>query len=216
LTVAVGAGLDKIANTEVDLYHEYLDWINVMSYDFFGAWDLSQTGHHAGFAWNPAGGDSFTQRNYNTRTALETFLEAGVPPEKIVPGLAFYGRAWKGVGPTNDGLFQSATGVAPGTWDDGSSGATGVDDFTRIEAFVSTGGYVRRWDPIAQAVWAYHPTQFGGHFVSYEDTQSIGVKADYLREHDLGGFMFWEITADRNETLLNAVVDELGGRRALD
>jgi GH18 family chitinase len=28
--------------------------------------------------------------------------------------------------------------------------------------------------------------------------------------------MFWEITADRNETLLNAVVDELGGRRVLE
>ncbi len=216
LTVAVGAGLDKIANTEAELYHEYLDWINVMSYDFFGAWDLAQTGHHAGFTWNPAAGNSFTQQSYNTRTALEAFLAAGVPSEKIVPGLAFYGRAWKGVGATNDGLFQPATGVAPGTWDDWSSGATGVNDFNQIEQFISTGGYVRRWDPVAQAVWAYHPTQFGGHFVSYEDTQSIGVKADYLREHDLGGFMFWEITADRNETLLNAVVDELGGRHVLE
>ena len=213
LTVAVGAGLDKIANTEVGAYHQYVDWINVMSYDFFGAWDLSQTGHHAGFAWNPAAGKSFTQKHYNMRTALDAFLAAGVPSEKIVPGLAFYGHAWKGVGATNAGLFQSATGVPPGTWDDWSSGATGVNDFTQIEEFLSSGGYARYWDPIAKAVWAYHPTQHGGHFVSYEDTQSIGVKADYAREHNLGGFMFWEITADRNQTLLNAVLDQLGGRR---
>ena len=213
LTVAVGAGLDKIANTEVDAYHEHLDWINVMSYDFFGAWDLAQTGHHAGFEWNPAAGESLTQRSYNARTAIDAFLAAGVPSGKIVPGLAFYGRAWSGVPFANNGLFQPASAIAPGTWDDWSSGLTGVNDFTQIEAFITTGGYARHWDPIAKAVWAYHPTQFGGHFISYEDAQSIGVKADYLREHDLGGFMFWEVTADRNETLLNTVVDELGGRR---
>jgi chitinase len=67
-----------------------------------------------------------------------------------------------------------------------------VNDFTQIETFLATGGYTRHWDPVARAVWAYHPTQHGGHFVSYEDTQSIAVKANWLKREHLGGFMFWE------------------------
>lgn len=213
LTIAAPAGIDKIVNQYPNEYHRHVDWVNVMTYDFFGAWDLTRTGHHAGFSRNPSLPPSATATHYNLETAMGHYLRRGVPREKLLPGLAFYGRAWGGVPAVNQGLFQPATSVPPGTWDDWQSGATGVNDFTEIETFLATGGYTRSWDPIARAVWAYHPTRYGGHFVSYEDPQSIAVKANWLRRENLGGFMFWEITADRNEVLLNAVVDQLGGRR---
>ena len=38
------------------------------------------------------------------------------------------------------------------------------------------------------------------------------LKLDYVLEIQLGGVMFWEITADRNERLLDEVVTGLGGR----
>ena len=49
----------------------------------------------------------------------------------------------------------------------------------------------------------YSPTAHGGHFLSYEDAVSLGLKVDYVHAQDLGGVMIWEITADRNQTLLN-------------
>jgi GH18 family chitinase len=213
LAIAAPAGLDKIANQEPHLYHPSLDYMTVMTYDFFGAWDLTMTGHHAGVSRNPAQGSSFTAVNYNIETAIGAFLDAGVPAHKIVPGVPFYGRAWRGVPPTNHGLFQPATGVPPGTWDDWASGATGVNDFTQIRTFLQGGDYVRHWDPVAKAAWAYSPTAFGGHFISYDDVESIAVKGEMVRQRGLGGFMFWEVTGDREEILLDALVDELGGRR---
>src|SRR5690606_30630439 len=39
LTVAVGAGVDKVRVTSPGQYHQYLDYINVMTYDFHGGWD---------------------------------------------------------------------------------------------------------------------------------------------------------------------------------
>ena len=53
--------------------------------------------------------------------------------------------------------------------------------------------------------WLYSPTEHGGHFISYDDEESLQYKVDFIREQGLGGAMFWEITGDRNETLLDVL-----------
>ena len=69
----------------------------------------------------------------------------------------------------------------------------------------SSGVYTRYWDDVAKAPYLYSPTEFQGHFISYEDEESLGFKLDYVLEQELGGVMFWEVTADRNETLLDVI-----------
>ena len=96
-----------------------------------------------------------------------------------------------------------------GTWDDGTSGATGVTDFTEIEDFISSGQYTRYWDDYAKVPYLYSPSAFGGHFISYDDLESIGIKIDYVNSYGLGGMMYWEVTADRNQTLIDAIADGL-------
>ena len=213
LTIAAGAGWDKIDNLEVEAISDILDWINVMTYDFRGSWDFSSTAHHAGMYENPddpVDGNDVAAR-YNVDSAIQTFLDRGAEPGKIVVGVPFYSRAWGGVGDPlgNGGLFQPATSVPPGTWDDWSSGATGINDFFEIEEMIASGDYVRYWDDFAKVPYLYSPTRHGGHFVSYDDEESMGLKMDYITEYQLGGAMFWEITADRNETLLDVIVDGL-------
>ena len=129
----------------------------------------------------------------------------GLPFYWVVVGLPFYGRAWGGVGSANGGLFQPGTTVPPGTWDDWSSGSTGINDWFEIEEFIASGEYTRYWDDHSKVPWLYSPTRHGGHFVSYDDEESIQYKVDYVRDLGLGGYMFWEITADRNETLLDVL-----------
>jgi chitinase len=51
----------------------------------------------------------------NVNAAVNGHLGAGVPPAKIVMGVRFVGTGWQDVGPTNNGLHQTATGPAPGT-----------------------------------------------------------------------------------------------------
>lgn len=64
-----------------------LDRINLMTYDINGAWN-DTTGPNAPFQFQPGFGDadSFV-------SAIEAWKGAGVPAEKIVPGVAFYGRS---------------------------------------------------------------------------------------------------------------------------
>ena len=212
LTIAAPAGYDKVANIDPAGIAASCDWINVMTYDFHGAWDLSMTGHHAALHSNPDDpSDPAIAQLYNASAAIDLFIDAGVPSDELVLGVPFYGRAWGGVGPTNNGLFQPATMVPPGTWDDWSSGATGVNDFTEIESFMASGDYVLYRDDASKVPWLYAPDVHGGHFISFDDAISMAEKALYVQNQSLGGMMFWEVTSDRSWNLLDVIVEGLGG-----
>ena len=47
-------------------------------------------------------------------------------------------------------------------------------------------------------------------FVSYEDPESLKVKCKYIRDHKLGGMMFWEYSGDATGALLETIDGELG------
>jgi len=211
LTIASAGGVDKLENYELAEIAAELDWVNTMSYDFMGAWDLSLTGHHSALYPNPDNpSPNPNVRDYYTSDgSVQPWLEAGVPPEKIVMGVPFYGRAWGGVDPTNSGLFQQAGLVPPGTWDDWSSGATGINDYTEIAEMIESGGYVRMWDDVSKVPWAWNPDAHGGHFISYDDPESMQYKMDYINDLGLGGAMFWEVTADREGELLDVIHQSL-------
>ncbi|MBT5583578.1 MAG: glycoside hydrolase family 18 protein, partial [Phycisphaerae bacterium] len=211
LTIASAGGVDKLLNYDLAGIAEQCDWVNTMSYDFMGAWDLSIAGHHSALyanSDNPSTNDD-VRLHYNGAGSVQPWLDAGVEPDKLVMGVPFYGRAWGGVGNTNNGLFQSGSSVPPGTWDDWSSGVTGVNDFFEIEEMLASGLYTRHWDDQAKVPWLYSVSQHGGHFVSYDDAESMQYKIDYVQDLNLGGVMFWEITGDRNETLLNVIYEGL-------
>lgn len=66
---------------------------------------------------------------------------------------------------------------------------------------------MRYWDNCAQAPYLWNPTTHV--FISYDDPQSIAVKASYVLEHRLGGIMFWELSEDREDELLDVIDDGL-------
>ena len=218
LSIAAPAGYDKVRHLECAELGEILDFINIMTYDLRGAWDLSRTGHHAPLYANPAEPSSPDIRDkYTVDWVLQEYLQQGVPAAKIVMGVPMYGRAWGGVSsPVDGGLFAPGGSIPPGTWDDWSSGATGIDDFDAsgttnqgIMQLLSGGDYQRYWDDVAKAPYLYSPTRHGGHFISYEDSESLSLKLDYLDLHGLGGVMYWEVTGDRGRELIDLIAQRV-------
>jgi chitinase len=210
LSIAAPADPVKFGdNMELDQLSQSLDYINIMTYDYHGAWD-NKTNFHAPLYASPddPSEDSVARTQFNVDQAVQGFLSKGVPPEKIVVGIPFYGRGWQGVPDTNHGLFQAATGPAQGQWDDASSGPTGVFDYRYIKNhFEAEGsGYQKFTDPNTKVPWIYNPQ--AQIFIAYDDPQSVGVKADYVKAHNLGGVMFWEVTAD-DGSLLSTIYDHL-------
>ena len=88
-------------------------------------------------------------------------------------------------------------------------GAAGANAFSKFEDPPASGTYPRHWDNQAKVPWLYSASQHGGHFISYDDVESMQHKVDYVEDLDLGGIMFWEITADQNEVLLDVIHDGL-------
>jgi chitinase len=187
LTIA-SADREYFDHTEMDQLHVYLDWINVMTYDFFNSMTRT-TGHHTGLYRSRYAAPD----DRDADSSVKQHLAAGIPPDKLVLGAAFYGRAFGGVNPLHDGLnqpFETFVGAYPY--------AELVD--TRIER----DGFVRKWDRVARAPFLWNAAT--RTFISYEDPQSLAAKARYVRTHRLGGMMFWELSQDRDDELLDAIV----------
>jgi chitinase len=118
LTIAAPEGPQNIVNLQLAQIHPDLDWINLMTYDFSTA-----SSHKTNFA-----APLFTHESaLNVNAAVNTYLGAGVPADKIVLGVRFVGAGWQGVGPTNNGLYQADTGPRAG--DLGSAGAAPSGSF---------------------------------------------------------------------------------------
>jgi GH18 family chitinase len=199
LTIAAPAGPNNIANLQLAQIHPLLDWINLESYDFSTA--SSRTTNFNAPLFTDKG-------DLNVNAAVNSYLAAGVPADKLVVGVRFVGTGWQGVGPANNGLYQPDTGPAPGTWDPPDTAPSGSFGYQDIEENYLP-SYTRSWDSEAQVPWLYNAGT--GIMLSYEDPQSLASKADYVLANQLGGTMIWELAADDDEdTLLNTLAAAFG------
>ncbi|MAB90243.1 MAG: glycosyl hydrolase [Planctomycetes bacterium] len=207
LTIAAPAGPGTYANIELDLIHPYLDWINVMAYDFHGSWSPLTNFHNGLYAASgDPSPDPVIATQFNGNSAVQAYLAAGIPADKIVLGAPFYGRGWSGVPATNNGLWQSFAGTPQGTWE------PGVFDYDHVVEGLIPAGATRHWHSEAQVPWVHDPQT--GLVVSYEDDQSLANKAQYVVGNGLGGIMFWELSCDdAPHTLLSVLADGLLGPR---
>lgn len=187
LTAAVGAAADRMDDVDWPVVAQLLDIINLMSYDFFGAWD--PTTNHNSPLYPPAQGDPSFNLD-STVTRLVNYYN--VNPQKITVGVAFYGRTSKTSGPA--GLHSPTTGQVDNSTffvDDGSPLYYNVMDKMNL--------FTQNWDSQAQVPYL---TGNGNlqTFVSYDDEQSIGLKAQYIVDKNLRGAIIWEITGDMMES----------------
>src|SRR4029453_15106917 len=109
----------------------YCNWLNVMTYDFFGAWAATgPTAPHSpltSYSGIPIAG-------FNTDAAIKKFKRKGVPANKLFLGVGFYGRGWMGV--TQKAPGGRASGPAPGTYEQG------VDDYKVLKSKCPSNGTV--------------------------------------------------------------------------
>ena len=188
LTIAAPAGPDKIDKIEVDKIHKSLDFINLMTYDFHGAWE--NTTNFQSSLYEAAGDPS--PDKFSVDGATQLWLQGGTPANKLVIGVPFYSRGWQGVPSTNNGLWQSSSGAAPGTYE------AGIEDYKVMKSR----GFTRYFNEETQAAWIYG----NGQFWTYDDPAIMKIKMDYIKSKGLGGVMFWELSGDTaNGELITAL-----------
>jgi len=203
LTIAAPAGSSNYRHLQLAKIHPVVDWINLMTYDYSTA---SSTRTDFVAPLRPYDTTIGNHAALNVDATVQAYLKAGVPSDKLVLGTRFVGTGWRGVAATNNGLYQHADGPAKGTWDNDtkSTGAFGYQDI----ATNYVGRFAGYRHAEAQVPWLYGAD--ARVMISYEDPQSLQLKAEYVRANALGGAMIWELAADdARHTLLDTLAAAL-------
>ncbi len=189
LTIAGGADTSYINNVELSKLAQYLDYANIMTYDLHGYWDTN-TDLLAPLYDND---DSSPQYKASVDRAVNAWLGASFPAEKLVMGIPFYGYLYSSVNNSNNGLYQTF----------GGSNSIGYQDIK--ENYLNKSGYTSHFHTQSKVPWLFN----GTIFISYEDPKSIGYKTDYIKSKKLGGAMVWELSQDPEGELLNVLLHGL-------
>ncbi|WP_406150807.1 glycoside hydrolase family 18 protein [Streptomyces sp. NBC_01012] len=157
---------------------QYLDWYNPMTYDFFGAFEAQgPTAPHSPLTSY----DGIPSEGFNSDAAITKLKDLGIPSEKLLLGIGFYGRGWTGV--TQEEPGGTATGAAAGTYE------AGIEDYKVLKNSC----------PATSTVAGTAYALCGSDWWSYDTPATIGTKMDYKNEQGLGGTFFWELSGDTTD-----------------
>ncbi|WTT06079.1 glycoside hydrolase family 18 chitinase [Streptomyces sp. NBC_00090] len=164
---------------------QYMNWFNVMTYDFFGAWAAKgPTAPHSPLT-SYAG---IPQAGFNSAEAIAKFKAKGIPASKLLLGIGFYGRGWTGVTQSVPG--GTATGPAAGTYEQG------IEDYKVLKSSCPATGTV------AGTAYAH----CGTNWWSYDTPATVTSKMSWAKNQGLGGAFFWEFSGDTgNGELVGAI-----------
>lgn len=201
LTVAAPAGQDKYKNIQLNQISQYLDWVDLMSYDMHGAWNATgPTDFNAPLYADPADPSSPPANSYSVDHAVTDYLAAGIPSSKVVLGMPVYGRGWTNVPNSNNGLYQSSSSMqaAAGSYE------SGIEDYKILK---NLSGYTSHRNPVTKVNWIYN----GSTFWSYDDLTTVATKMDYINSKGLGGAFSWSLDGDDSAgSFVNAISTGLG------
>ncbi len=175
--------------TEMDKVAQYIDYVNIMAYDYYVAGDTA--GHHS----NLYPSESYEKEDSGDK-AYNFYTKAGVPAEKLVLGIPFYGRSWFMKTGDNHGINRAIESVTR------AGGYTFIRD-----SMMTRPGLVRHWDEKAKVPYLFD--EGTNQLVAFDDSESLKIKCDYVIENNLAGIMFWQFASDPKGYLLNALNEKI-------
>lgn len=147
-----------------DIVHT-IDFVNIMTYD-----SGNPPYHHASLYRSPLSGGTTCEE------AVAAHVKAGMPIEKLVLGIPFYGRGNK----------------------------KEVKSFIDYKDVLKLEGFEKKWDDDAKA--NYLINKEGEFVLTYETPESIAFKCAFVRDRGLLGVMYWEYAGDTPEGILRQAV----------
>lgn len=154
---------EKTANgwkyIDVKAVDQYIDFVNIMTYDL-GAAPSHQSALNAPSA------------PWDCYRAVQSYLDAGVSPSKLVLGIPFYGRI--------------------------SFGSGGSITYGNIQE-LSKEYEIDNWDEVASVPYV---TKNGVYYCGYDNPRSIKLKGDWLLSKGMKGMMYWDYDGDDAKSTL--------------
>lgn len=190
---------------ELDKVHPYVDWINVMSYDYGGLWDKF-TGIDAplfgrweeGFVGHP-------HYEFSIHSTIQYYLDQGVPSEKLVLGIHTESKGFVLKNNTENGIYCPAEGSPNMTFSRQEGWLNyyeilqffyneTIEDAHYQELGIKPG--VENWNLFTDGCYMSPFAHQGPLWISYDDEVSVDLKTRYANHFNLKGAFVWEIDTD--------------------
>ncbi|KAI5462142.1 family 18 glycoside hydrolase [Mariannaea sp. PMI_226] len=171
LTAALPATKSVLQFIDLAGISEYLDFVNLMAYDFFGDW-TPKSGHHAQLY-------AVNKDETSGSSGVSYLTSHGLPAHKILLGIPTYGRS-----------FLNAAG--PGHKFRGGGGQDGTFEYNQLPR-KGCKEVVDKRHVAAQCVGA------DGGFVTYDNQDTVKIKAGFCKQKSLGGLFYWNAPADSKD-----------------
>jgi chitinase len=185
LSFAGGSGNTYIANVELNLISSYVDYAILMTYDLHGPWD-TYTDFNAAL-YSPS--ETSPQYKLSADSCVKSWTAAGFPSFKIVLGVPFYGYIYSGVANVNNGLYKTFTSGTSITYD------------KIISDYLSNSTFIKYYHSEAKVPYLFN----GSVFITYDDPTSVAEKANYIKTNHLAGASVWELSQNKDGTLINSL-----------
>ncbi|WP_286858220.1 MULTISPECIES: glycoside hydrolase family 18 protein [Sphingobacterium] len=142
-----------------------VDFVNIMTYD-----SGNPPYHHASLHRSSLSGRT------TCAEAVKAHIAGGMPAEKLVLGIPFYGRGNK----------------------------TDIKGFIDYKDLLNLQGFEQKWDDEAKAHYLVNAQ--GTLVLTFETPESIALKCEYVHEQGLLGAMYWEYAGDTEGGILRDAV----------
>ncbi|KAK3083195.1 hypothetical protein FSP39_016475 [Pinctada imbricata] len=184
LSIAAAPGKDDIDSSyDVAQISRYVDFINVMAYDYYGQWSHSAGYNSPLYTTDPS---STLSQNWT----INYYLRLGAPPHKLVMGInaAAVGLTLKDASDNKPGAPVINGGVPKGPILE----VPGRRSYQEMCSLLRTSGFSTHWDQGHAMTYALKGNQWFG----YETERSVKTKVEYAMNLGLGGVMFWSLDID--------------------
>lgn len=161
--------------------------VNLMSYDLTSGFS-KVSGHQTALYSTPDQVESVDN-------GVTRLIAAGVPPGKIAIGAAFYARLFEVTDTSNHGLYRPAHFYH------------GLPYRRFADTLNTNNGFIQYWDSLAKAPYAFNAER--KLLATYDDSESIRLKTEYVIKNKLNGVMFWQLGEDTFTNGLLNVIDKV-------
>lgn len=190
VTAAIGGGSWQPQYYDLENSVNYLDYINLMTYNMATASGYHHTALYASSSYdNTSNKVATTLTSCSIEESIKIYNDYGVLNSKIIIGSGFYG------------IVQTRTSTSSSwTYSDNPSYTTIKNDYLTDTTFSSY------YDETCQV--PYLISNDGLTFITYENATSINAKCEYVVNNQLAGIFAWHCSLDDGD-LINAFKDGL-------
>jgi chitinase len=185
LSMAVPMSSYYLQGFDLPALAQHVHWFNLMAYDFHGHWD------------NPAVVNPHTSIS-DIATSHQLFIDAGIPSEKLVLGLAAYGRTY---------TLSDTSCTTPGCGFNGAKATTctnsnGFMSYFEIENIISSNSYdILDVDTNSGTMYLVK----GDQWIGFDNESTFASKIQYAESSCMRGTFVWasDMTNNMNPTIID-------------